>query len=69
MELEVPQVPVEPLAEQVSHVKFRAAFKRMDLAMTTQANRKVISPMNLIVGTTTKKVRDFTRMNPSEFRR
>ncbi|XP_049347353.1 uncharacterized protein LOC125811846 [Solanum verrucosum] len=35
--------------------------------MTTQANREVVVPLNPYVGTTTTRIRDFTRMNPSKF--
>ena len=32
-------------------------------SMKDQANKEVVVPMNSNVGTTTSKVRDFTRMN------
>ncbi|XP_049372511.1 uncharacterized protein LOC125837430 [Solanum verrucosum] len=35
--------------------------------MTTQTNREIVVPINPNAGTTTTRVRDFTRMNPPEF--
>ncbi|WMV41072.1 hypothetical protein MTR67_034457 [Solanum verrucosum] len=64
---QAPQVPVDPLAEQVTNVEFRDAFQVLAQAMNTQANREVVAPVNRNVGTTTTRVRDFTRMNTPEF--
>ncbi|WMV07688.1 hypothetical protein MTR67_001073 [Solanum verrucosum] len=35
--------------------------------MTTQANREVFFPVNLNVGITPTRIKDFTRMKPTEF--
>ncbi|WMV18323.1 hypothetical protein MTR67_011708 [Solanum verrucosum] len=35
--------------------------------MITQANKEVMDPMNLNVGTKMKRIKDFTRTNPPEF--
>ncbi|XP_049391772.1 uncharacterized protein LOC125856302 [Solanum stenotomum] len=35
--------------------------------MTVQANREVIAPVNLILGTTSTRIREFRRMYPLEF--
>uniref|UniRef100_M1DM08 Gag-pol polyprotein n=1 Tax=Solanum tuberosum TaxID=4113 RepID=M1DM08_SOLTU len=62
VEREALQVPIDPLAELVTNLEFRAA-----LEVFPPANRDVVVPMNPNVGTLTTKVRDFTRMIPSEF--
>ncbi|WMV24166.1 hypothetical protein MTR67_017551 [Solanum verrucosum] len=59
---DAPQVPADRLAEQVTNVEFQAAIK-----VLAQANREVVFPLNPNVGTTTTRVRDFTKMNPLEF--
>ena len=51
----------------MNNVEFRFAFQVLAQAMTAQANREVVVPMNPNVGTTTTRVRDFTRMNTLEF--
>ncbi|WMV18812.1 hypothetical protein MTR67_012197, partial [Solanum verrucosum] len=56
------QVLIDPLAELVTNLEFRAA-----LEVFRQANRDVVVPVNPNVGTLTTKARDFTRMIPSEF--
>jgi len=65
--LQAPQSLIDPLAEQVTNVEFRATFQVLFQAMTTQANREVVVPVNPYVGTTVSRVRGFTRINLSEF--
>uniref|UniRef100_M1DQC2 Polyprotein n=1 Tax=Solanum tuberosum TaxID=4113 RepID=M1DQC2_SOLTU len=67
VEPEVPQVLVDPLAEQVTHANFLAIFQLLAQAITTQANREANVPVSLNVGTMVTRIHDFTRMNPSEF--
>ncbi|KAK4706297.1 hypothetical protein R3W88_034143 [Solanum pinnatisectum] len=67
VEQEVPQVHIDPLAEQSTKDEFQAAFHALAHTMTSQANREVVAPMNPRVGTPATRVRDFTRMNPLEF--
>ncbi|XP_049406256.1 uncharacterized protein LOC125869899 [Solanum stenotomum] len=57
-----PQAPVDPLAEQVTNAEFKTAFQ-----VLAQANREDAVPINLNVGTSASRVRDFTRINPPEF--
>ena len=51
----------------MSNVEFRATFHVLAQAMTTQQNREISVAVNPNVGTTTSRVRDFTRMYPCEF--
>uniref|UniRef100_M1E052 Gag-pol polyprotein n=1 Tax=Solanum tuberosum TaxID=4113 RepID=M1E052_SOLTU len=67
VEIEVPQVPHDPLAKQVNHSKFLATFQVFSQAMKAQANREVNVLMKPNMCTMMAKIRDFTRMNPSEF--
>ncbi|XP_049372827.1 uncharacterized protein LOC125837798 [Solanum verrucosum] len=64
---EAPLVLADPLAEQVTNVEFRAVFQVLAQATTTQVNREVVVTMNSVLGTTTTRVREFTRINPLEF--
>ncbi|WMV37224.1 hypothetical protein MTR67_030609 [Solanum verrucosum] len=59
---------VNLLAEQVTHAELRVAFQVLSQALKAQANRKALNALvNPNVGTTTSKIRDFTRMNPLKF--
>jgi len=71
---EVPQVPINLLAEQVTSDEFRSIFHALAQALVAQVNREVVAPVNPRVGTTVTRVsttvtrvRDFIRMNPLEF--
>ncbi|WMV25576.1 hypothetical protein MTR67_018961 [Solanum verrucosum] len=63
---QAPQVLVDPLAQQVTNVEFRAAFQVISQAMMAQDNREVAVLVNPNVGMTATRVRDFTRVNPLE---
>ena len=67
VEPEVPQVLVNPFDEKVCHDELRATFQVLAQVMMTPANREVVASMNPIVGMAETSVRDFTRMNSSEF--
>uniref|UniRef100_M1DZZ8 Gag-pol polyprotein n=1 Tax=Solanum tuberosum TaxID=4113 RepID=M1DZZ8_SOLTU len=67
MEQKTSQVPTDPLAEKVTNDEYRAVFHALAQAMTAQANRDVVAPINQKVGTTTTRVSNFTRMNPMKF--
>lgn len=57
----------DPLIENMKNAEFMTAFQVLSQAVTTQANWKVVAPMNPNVGTPTSRVRDSTRINSLEF--
>ncbi|WMV50296.1 hypothetical protein MTR67_043681 [Solanum verrucosum] len=65
--LQARQTSIDPLAEQVTNTEERDALQVLARAMTAQANREVMVPVNPNVCTTASKIWDFTRMNPLEF--
>ncbi|WMV19776.1 hypothetical protein MTR67_013161 [Solanum verrucosum] len=62
-----PQALIDPLEENITNVETKPAFQLLDQAMTAQANRDVVAPVNPNVGTASSRMRDFIKMNPSEF--
>lgn len=66
-EAQAPQSPIGPLDEQISHDEFKVAFRALAQAVTAQAYREVVSPVNPQVNTAAISVKVFTRMNPVEF--
>ncbi|KAG5629727.1 hypothetical protein H5410_001444, partial [Solanum commersonii] len=65
--IRAPQILADPLAEQLTNAEFQAAFQVLAQAMMAQANRESMVPVNPNMGTMATRVREFTRMNPSEF--
>ena len=59
---QAPQVPVCPMVMQVTNVKFRVALK-----VSAQSNRKFLVLVNSNMGTTSSRVRKFTRIKPPQF--
>lgn len=51
----------------MTDAEFRDAFHVLSQAMTFPYNKEVAVPMNLNLGTEASRVRDFTRMNTSEY--
>lgn len=60
-------VLVNPLALQVTDMKFRAALPIFSYALRAQDNRKFSVSMNKNMGTPASRYREFTRMSPQEF--
>lgn len=65
--LQTSLIPANHYADQVTNAVLRDAFWVFSQAMTAQDNIQVVFLMNPNMGTTTSRVRDFTRMNPPEF--
>ena len=63
---EASYAPIDTLAEKVINAEFRDDFEVLAQALTTQVNRKVLVPVNLIVCMETSRVRDFIKMNSPE---
>ncbi|WMV25522.1 hypothetical protein MTR67_018907 [Solanum verrucosum] len=59
--------PKVPLAEKVSHAKFLVALQVLAQAMTAQANREIVAPLNPNVYMEVIRGRNLMRMNPPEF--
>ena len=59
---QAPQVPVCPMVMQVTNVKFRVALK-----VLAESNRKFLVLVNYNMGTTSSRVRKFTRIKPPQF--
>ena len=62
-----PHVLAYPFSEQVNNVEFRATLQVLSQDLMTQANRMIVVPMKLNVGTVETRVRDFNRMDPLDF--
>ncbi|KAK4733997.1 hypothetical protein R3W88_008258 [Solanum pinnatisectum] len=57
-----------PLPDQeASNVEFQNAIQLLALSVTNQNNHQVLVSTNANVGLAAARVRDFVRMNPSEF--
>ncbi|KAH0705927.1 hypothetical protein KY285_010447 [Solanum tuberosum] len=62
-----PQAPNDPPIGNATLEEFRTSMQLMDLALTAQANREVVAPVNPIRGMGAFRVREFLMMNPPEF--
>lgn len=67
LELEVPKVLINSLANKVTNTELWATFQVFFHVMMSQANRENIATVNPNVATSVTKIRDFAKMNLLEF--
>ena len=60
-----PQVPIEKVS--MSNFEMRVAIHNLTHVFSTQVGRDATVQLNLNSSTTSSRIRDFTRMNPSTF--
>ena len=65
--IQAPQAQINPLAENVTHPKFRSTIQLFVQALTTQDNREVVAMVNPIMGMVYSRMREFLRMKPPYF--
>lgn len=62
-----PQTLVGRFTEQVTNMESRTACQVLAHTVIIKSHKEIEVIVNPYMGTTTFKVRDFTRMNPQEF--